>query len=497
MSLSTSVHEIKALILSYHPVIAVETPEEDRLRALLLSVAGQARLAYFEWSSTRGLTRAEQTEGMHRMTADPLKAIQHAGSLSIEAIYLLKDFATYFDNVALTRVFREIGNQFTRTRSAFVLSGASITLPAEIESMAVRYQLRLPGPDELSPVIDQVVQSLGRTGRGDARMMPKDREDLLRALRGLTLNQARQAISQAILGDGHLTSHAIQAVLERKAQIIREGGLLEYYPLEGNSYELGGFANLKNWLSRAAVGFSKEARALNLSPPKGVLLTGVQGCGKSLAAKVIAKEWRLPLLKLDMGRLYDKYIGETEKNFRKALDLAESVAPAVLWLDEIEKGLASTAGGTGDQGVSQRIFASFLTWLQENKHEVFLVATANNLSVLPPELLRKGRFDEIFFVDLPDEKEREVILQIHLNLRKQDPNRFRFPELVSATEGFSGAEIEQAVIAALYGALHRKQPLDTELLVEEIRQTVPLSVTRREDIEHLRAMAHARFVSVR
>ncbi len=216
-----------------------------------------------------------------------------------------------------------------------------------------------------------------------------------------------------------------------------------------------------------------------------------------MAAKVIAREWRVPLLKLDMGRLYDKYVGESEKNFARAISLAESVAPAVLWLDEIEKALGSTTGGDADGGLSRRLFGSFLTWLQEKKQEVFVVATANDLSALPPELLRKGRFDEIFFVDLPNEGERDAIVKIHLSLRKQDPVGFGEPEIVSACEGFSGAEIEQVVVAALYRALHQKRPLDTDLVLEEIRQTIPLSVSRREDVAALQKLAEDRFVSVR
>ena len=228
------------------------------------------------------------------------------------------------------------------------------------------------------------------------------------------------------------------------------------------------------------------------------MLVGVPGCGKSLAAKAIAREWQLPLLKLDAGRLFDKFVGESEKNFRKAIEMAESLSPIVLWIDEIEKAMA-TGGGSGeaDAGLSRRLFGAFLTWLQEKKQEVFVVATANNLSLLPPELLRKGRFDEIFFVDLPDDGEREVIWKIHLGLRKQDCTKFDVVKIVSASDGFSGSEIEQAVVAALYRALHQKTPLTTDLLIEELTSTVPLSVTRREDIDQLRETAQGRFVNVR
>jgi SpoVK/Ycf46/Vps4 family AAA+-type ATPase len=245
------------------------------------------------------------------------------------------------------------------------------------------------------------------------------------------------------------------------------------------------------------MGYSAEARAINLAAPRGILLVGVPGCGKSLAAKVIARQWQMPLLKLDAGRLYDKYIGESEKNLRKALTLAESLAPIVLWIDEIEKAMVAGGGSEADGGVSRRLFGAFLTWLQEKREEVFVVATANDLDVLPPELLRKGRFDEIFFVDLPDAAEREAIWNIHLRIRKQPPEGIDIASVVKESEGFSGAEIEQAVVAGLYRALHARRPLDTASLLDELRHTVPLSVARREDVERLRAHAAPRFVSVR
>ena len=327
---------------------------------------------------------------------------------------------------------------------------------------------------------------------------PSDYDDFCAALSGLTLNQARQAVARAAIIDGRLSRDDLAQLGELKAKALGEDGLLEYFPPADNRFELGGFGNLRRWLERAQVGFSPEAKQLGLQAPKGVLLVGVQGCGKSLSAKVIAREWGLPLLKLDAGRLYDKYIGETEKNFRRAIAIAESCAPAVLWIDELEKAI-SPGGGSGDSdgGLSRRLFGSFLTWLQEKSEPVFVVATANDLSALPPELLRKGRFDEIFFVDLPDVAEREQIFGIHLRLRRQDPAAFDMAALVKASDGFSGAEIEQTVTAALLGALQRQQPLATGWLIEELRSTVPLSVTRREDIAALRADAQGRFVPVR
>jgi hypothetical protein len=372
-----------------------------------------------------------------------------------------------------------------------------VTLPPEIEAHAVRYELALPTRDEYRRTVATVVESLGATRRATVDLRPEDVDALAVSLSGLTLNQARQAVARAAIEDGRLCREDAPRLAELKAEALKDDGILEYFPPADNRYELGGFAALQRWLERAKVGFTPEAAALNLAPPKGLMLVGVQGCGKSLAAKVIARQWQLPLLKLDAGRLFDKYVGESEKNFRRAIGVAESMAPAVLWIDEIEKGMAQGGGGENDGGLSRRLFGSFLTWMQEKKAEVFVVATANDISALPPELLRKGRFDEIFFVDLPQADERQAVLGVHLRLRRQDPAAFDLARLAEASDGFSGAELEQAVVSALLRALQERRPLDTELVVAELGATIPLSVSRREDVERLRAFARERFVSVR
>jgi SpoVK/Ycf46/Vps4 family AAA+-type ATPase len=273
--------------------------------------------------------------------------------------------------------------------------------------------------------------------------------------------------------------------------------MLEYFPPNATGSTLGGFAGLQRWLERARVAFSDQAAELGIPAPKGVLLVGVQGCGKSLAAKVIARQWQQPLLKLDFAALYDKYVGQSEKNLRRALATAEAVAPVVLWIDEIEKGLAPSGDQDVDGGLSGRLFGTFLTWLQEKQADVFVVATANDLSALPPELLRKGRFDEIFFVDLPDAAERAEILRIHLRLRKQDPARFDVDRLAAAAESFSGAELEQVITASLLRALQDHERLSTDLVLGELSATIPLARSRHEDVERLRALARERFVPVR
>lgn len=491
--MASAVHDLKTLILSFHSLIAIETVEEERVVRLLKDVSADLGLPLFSWSVTRGLSRTGRT-GIQG-TIEPDGVLRHIESLTIDGIFLLKDFAPHLKDPALTRRFRELGQKLTNSRATLVVSGEPIELPNEVSHKAVFFDFHLPGQTELKEVFESVVRSLRNKGTFRIDLQPGELSELIRALSGLTLNQARQAIAYTILDDGRLDSSDVAKVIERKARAIRDDGLLEYFPVEDNHFQLGGFRNMKEWLERAALGFSAEARKMNLQPPRGILIVGVQGCGKSLAAKVISRQWKMPLLRMDAGRLYNKYIGESERNFRKAIDLAESMSPTVLWIDEIEKAFSGGGGGGDEGGVSRRLLGGLLTWMQEKKADVFVVATANDLSILPPEFLRKGRFDEIFFVDLPDTQGRGDIFEIHLNLRKQDAAALDLPALIEATDGFSGAEIEQAVIAALYRSLHRKTPLDTGILLEEVRETVPLSRSRREDVARLRTSAEGRFVA--
>lgn len=495
MALATSIHNIKVLILSHHPVVAIETIEEERVVSLLRGVAAETRLPLFEWSVTKGLHRSGEVNTIHG-TNEPLGVLKHLETLTIEGIFHLKDYGRYLKDPAVDRQFRELVQRFSHTQSAMVMSAPSIELPPDVAPRCVFYPLQLPDREELRQVIDSVLHSMNGAAPAGFQMTPDEFDELLQAMNGMTLNQARQAISYCLMKDGGLKPEVIGEVLDRKIEAIREDGLLEFYPAADNHFQLGGFSHMKAWLTRERMGFSPQARELNLPAPRGVLIVGVQGCGKSLAAKVIACQWKLPLLKLDAGRLFDKYIGESEKNLRRATAMAASMAPAVLWIDEIEKGFAQGALSEADGGVSRRLLGFFLTWLQEKTSQVFVVATANNLSILPPELLRKGRFDEIFYVDLPNASERIEILKIHLQLHNQDCTHFDLEHLSEAMEGFSGAEIEQAIIAALYRSLYLKRPLDTNLILQEVSETEPLSRSRREDLLRLRETAKGRFVPV-
>jgi hypothetical protein len=510
MTFSSSVRLFQTLVMSFHAAIVIETVEEERVRTLINTAINDLQMAVFEWSVAQGLTRsqgnlhnrwaneyappaAQKPQPLER-TTDPVDALKHIEDLSFQAIFWLKDLGPHLKDEVVARQLREVVQRFSHNRSTLVITGHNITLPPDIAQEVVYFDLKLPEPDELYQAISEVVRSL--KGRITVEIKPEGINALVQAMRGMTLQQARKVIAFAALDDGKLTQEDVKRVLQRKVQVLHEEGLLDYIPVEMNPAQLGGFDGLKQWLTRARVGFSAQAKAFNLPAPRGILIVGIQGCGKSLAAKTIAREWQIPLLKLDAGRLYDKFIGESEKNFRRAVTLAETMAPAVLWIDEIEKSMGQSDSDT-DGGLSRRLFGYFLTWLQEKSEDVFVVATANDLSRIPPELLRKGRFDEIFFVDLPDERERAAIWQIHLMRRKQDPRRFKLPELVQATDGFSGAEIEQVIITALYRAIHEKRPINTDLIIESVKATVPLSISRREDLHALRHLAQERFVSVK
>lgn len=493
---AAAVHDLRTLIASYHPLIVIETVEEERVTELLSDACDQLDLPMFDWSRARGLCKLPSTRAIMAKTAAPNAALQYIDNIDLRAVYLFKDLTPYLEDHGTARLLREAVSGLTKDGSSVIICGSSVKLPPELENLTAYYRLEMPTQEELNTVLDETVLALSQSHQLDVPVDEAIRSSLVTAMAGMTLNQARQSIAHAVLADHKLDTADLDRIREHKAKLIRDGGLLEFYPAKSNRFELGGFDRMKQWLNRAATGFSAQAAEWNLEPPKGILIVGVQGCGKSLAAKAIARAWSVPLLKLDAGALFDKYIGESEKNFREAVKLAESVAPCVLWIDEMEKGFSSGGGDDNDGGTSRRLLASFLTWLQEKERSVFVVGTANDIFAMPPELMRKGRFDEIFFVDLPTADERKIIFDIHLKLRNQAPEHFDVPSLVAASEGFSGSEIEQAVIASLYRALYEKRAPGADLILRELSETVPLSVSRKEDLNRLRTEAAQRFVPV-
>ena len=491
--------ELGLLIQSRHPIVCVETADEERLLALLDHACAELSLPLFLWSVTGGLTRRGASQPVYE-TQEPARVLGHIAAAKIPAVYLLRDFQPYLADSKLVRRLREVAQDPSAERVTVVLSGAALELPAELRGEAARFPLNLPEHAELEQAVLDTFKELNKDGKLAYRLSREDLGRLAQNLSGLTLAEAKRAVSRCALEDRVLDANDLSSVLTAKRERIGESGVLEYVDTGEAQATLGGLTNLKGWLARSRAGFSERAHELGLPPPRGVMLVGVQGCGKSLAAKTIARTWGLPLLRLDAGRLFDKYVGESEKNLRQALQSAEAVAPVVLWIDEIEKAFAGTSGtgADADGGLSRRLFGSFLTWLQEKKPGVFVAATANDLDATPPELLRKGRFDEIFFVDLPNAEERREIFSIHLARRKQDPSAFDLPKLAEAADGFSGAEIEQVVVTALYGLLAENgDRLTTDRLLAEVRRTIPLSRSRAEAVAALRAMAADRFVPAR
>lgn len=481
MDTFTSIHDITTLFASRHPLVVLESVEEERLRSLIDAAASDLGLPVFEWTITHGLRRAGDVDLASGITAAPEKFLAHVVDMNIRAVFVAYDLHPHLRDPTTARLLRDLLRPLGQMGATLVIAGANVELPEELDTDAIRLTIALPRREELGAMLHALVAQAG------AHVEPRAMDQATEALQGLTLNQARQAATTALL-DGALDAADMSALLERKVRVIADGGLLEYVPPADNDAQLAGLVGLKQWLARALTAFTPEARQMNIAPPRGILLAGVPGCGKSLAAKFIAREWGRPLLKLDAARLYDKYVGESERNLREVLQLAESLAPIVLWIDEIEKGLA-VGGDDASGATSRRMLGTLLTWMSEQRADIFLVATSNDLQALPVELQRKGRFDEVFFVDLPTPRERAAIFGGQLSGRRQSREHFDLRVLVSETDGFSGAEIEQVVVAGLLRALHAKRTPDTAALLDEIAATVPLSRSRHDEIAAIRARA--------
>jgi SpoVK/Ycf46/Vps4 family AAA+-type ATPase len=482
--------DLEALLGSRIPVIALETHEELRARELLARIARTRAWPLIIWSIADGLQgQGWPAPGETREPAEALREIERHGPAGV---YLLLDFHPYLATPVVVRVLKEIALDYERTHRTLVLLGHAIPVPPELDKLAVRFELALPDEAAVKRIIGEEVQAWQGARRAEVKGEREAFEELLRHLSGLTESDVRRLVRQA-LEDGLLEAADVTKLIERKHAILGQDNVLSFEVDTGRFSDVAGLATLKRWLDRRRGAFLGAGKDKALEPPKGIMLLGVQGCGKSLAAKAVAGSWVVPLMRLDFGALYNKYLGETERNLREALKVADAMAPCVLWMDEIEKGVA-TGNASSDGGESRRILGTLLTWMAERKSKVFVVATSNDIEALPPELVRKGRLDEIFFVDLPAEAARGEILRIHLKKRGHAPEQFDLPALVAASAGFSGAEIEQAVVAAIYEAHAAGKPLATELVLEEMKKTRPLSVVMAERIAWLRAWAEGRTV---
>ena len=488
--------DLEIILRSRTPLMVIETRDERRVLRMLQNIVMQSStsdyLPLFRWSITDGLQRLDIELAAQLMNSEPADVLKHIRAVSKPGIYVLLDFHPFLDDPVHVRLIKDICLHYRDVPRQLVLISHQLRLPRELESFSARVDVALPGAAERKAIIETVAGEYSAENPG-ARVQvdSKAYELLVSNLAGLTYADTERLARNAIQVDGAITRSDLPGVMQAKYDLLNSGGAVHYEYDTARFSDVGGLNRLKNWLSQRRSAFRGENGAAHLDPPKGILLTGVQGCGKSLAAKATAGIFGAPLLRLDFGTLYDKYHGETERKLRESLKTADVMAPCVLWIDEIEKGIA---GRGGETGTTQRVLGTFLTWMAERKSSVFVVATANDISALPPELVRKGRFDEIFFVDLPDAAIRSTILAIHLSRRDQRLSQIDIGSLADAMEGFSGAEIEQAVVSALYAAHAMNEPLASQHIQREIEHTQPLSIVMQERIGALRAWAEGRTV---
>lgn len=484
-----SSREIEVLIRAKYPILNIVSWEERRVEETLGTICTALRRKLHVWSITQGMKPTLSTNPTKSTLSAELEALAQAYEASDFTVILLKDFHPYMRDARTVRLLRDLATRLRSKHQTLVILSPSLTLPTELEKDVTVVDFPLPTATEIGNMLDQAIAAAAEHDGVDAKVSEQLREQLIHAATGLTMDEIEAVFARSLV---EKKKFDVDSVVKEKQQIIRKSGLLEFYPVQDKMSDVGGMGLLKKWLSKRGTSFSEKAREFGLPSPKGILLLGVQGCGKSLVAKAVAAHYNLPMLKLDVGRIFGSLVGQSEENIRKAIRVSESVSPCVLWADELEKGFAGVSGGVSDSGTTARVFATFLSWMQEKTAPVFLIATANDVSKLPPEMLRKGRFDEIFFVDLPTDKEREGIFEIHLRKRGRDPKKFKLAALSELTEGYSGAEIEQVVVGGLYTAFDKKRELTQKDIEDEAKAIVPLSRMMAEDIEELREWARMR-----
>lgn len=487
----TQVNNLEVLIRSRYPVIYIVSPEENRVAEALGGIGQRLGREIVVWSCLSGLISRGGSLGgpSGEDTADPLFALKRCRAFQGPALFIFKDFHHYLESGRphILRLLREAAQSFGAACKTIILIGPFLKLPAELEKDITVVDFPMPGAEELGALLDKLASNATPGPNFSADLPGNVREEIIRAASGLTLIEAENVFTKSLVSNKRLGLEQIPDIIAEKRQIIRKSGLLDFYEPDVGMGDIGGLENLKRWLEKRKLAFSGRAEDFGLPLPKGVLMLGVQGCGKSLCAKAVSSLWRLPLLRLDIGRIFDSRAGGSEANMRQAIAIAEGMAPSILWVDEIDKAFGGQGGQQGDGGIARRVLGTFLGWLGEKTSPVFVAATANDLSAMPPELLRKGRFDEIFFVDLPNDNERRNILAIHLRRRGRKPENFDLAALSLAMEGFSGAEIEQAIVSALFDAFYDqgREPTGWDIMVAAT-ETVPLSKTMYEEIDSLR-----------
>ena len=489
--------DLELILQSRMPIVVIETRDESRmlnlLKAIAFTRASEQYLPLFRWTVTDGLQRLDIDLEPQLHNSGPGDVLKHIRAVDKPGIYVLLDFHPYLEDPLNVRLLKDICLRFNDTQRHIILVSHKISTPKELDSFVAMFDMALPSDTERKKIVKKIAGEWAADNPGSQVSIDQKAYSLLiQNLSGLTARDTEQLARNAIYHDGAITRDDLPGVMKAKYELLNRGGILHFEYDTVRFSEVGGLEQLKAWLSNRKVAFGGGVKAPHLDTPKGILLIGVQGCGKSLAAKATAGILGTPILRLDFATLFNKYHGETERNLRESLKTADVMAPCVLWIDEIEKGLA---GRGGETGTTERVLGTFLTWLAEKRSSVFVVATANDISALPPELVRKGRFDEIFFVDLPKGKVRMKIFEIHLAARGQSGKDFDLRQVAAATRGFSGAEIEQAIVSALYAAHAIGSELHTTHLLQEIAKTRPLSVVMAERIATLRQWASGRTVS--
>jgi len=486
--------EINILIRARYPLIFIISYEETRIEKLLYKIAQEQNKQFYLWSVTRGIHKLEEMKS-DESTKDPLNALRFVEKQTGPIIFLFKDFHPYLSEPSIVRKLRDLVENLKTTYETILFVSPVVNVPVELEKDIAIVDCPLPDRGEINNLLENIISTVSTKPNIKIELTPEIKEKFVDAALGLTLNEAENAFARAVVYDNVLDGKDLQIILEEKKQVIKKSGILDYFPTDEKIENVGGLDNLKEWLKKRSTSFTQKAKEFGLPEPKGIFLVGVQGCGKSLVAKCISNLWGLPLLRFDVGKVFSGIVGSSEENIRKAIKIAESVAPVILWIDEIEKSLSGVeSSSASDAGTSARVFGTFITWLQEKTKPVFVVATANSIQTVPPELLRKGRFDEIFFVDLPNYNERKEIFAIHLRKRKRDPENFNLEILARESENFSGAEIEQVIISSLFDAFVEDRDITTDDILKNIKATVPLAVTMKESIEELRKWARNRAV---
>lgn len=472
--------QLETYLRARFTLIAVTTVEEERALESIARVCRRNNLDCLSWDVADGFQRLTGTREEPQTAKDPYTALDKVGSYKGDAVFVLKDFHDFLNVPQVRRKLKSLAYQLKTVRRHMIITTPHTKVLEELRDVWVPMDLPLPLAGDLDGIVTRFSEIAG-----NVRLTPLGREKLVQAALGLTVSQASRAFAKALVSDGCLDDRDIGLVTEEKRLILRESEALEFYPVTETPADVGGLGVLKEWLRLRERAFTHEAREYGLPTPKGIALVGIPGTGKSLTAKMIGGLWNMPVVRLDVGSLFGSLLGESEEKARRALRLAETVAPCILWMDEIDKSLGVGTGAL-DQGTSRRVLGTLITWMQEKTAPCFVVATANDISTLPPELLRRGRFDEMFFLDLPTLEERREILAVHLTRRHRLPHDYDITALAQMAEGYVGAELEQAVVDAMFYAFSQDREFTTEDVAHAIRQQVPLSTTQREVVENLR-----------